>query len=144
MFNKSDTNNFHDLVYPKADSLFYFRQRLFFYYTNGKISAESAERPSVLIAYGENNSEAIAKSGLKGSHQPARYTPIIVVGISCTWVSVVTIAVKHYGDSELKPIYEMVDRIAKDKIANNQHWKAKVRQDLQTLQDQFLPQIDIS
>jgi len=73
------------------------------------------------------------KTLYQGRHVQLTYTPIIIVGISPKWISVVSIAVKQFGDDELKPVYDMVERIAPDKVAKNQHWKAKVRQQIQLI-----------
>jgi len=40
-------------------------------------------------------------------------------------------AARQFGDKELKPIYDMVERIAPQKIAKNPNWRAKVRQKIQ-------------
>jgi uncharacterized protein YfkK (UPF0435 family) len=45
----------------------------------------------------------------------------------------VKIVVDRCGDDELKPVYEMVERMALDKTIKNQHWKAKVRQQIQEI-----------
>ena len=55
-------------------------------------------------------------------------TPVIVVGISPSWFSVVTIAINRRGDSDLKILYDMVELIAPDKVCKNKFWKEKVRQ----------------
>ena len=34
---------------------------------------------------------------------------------------------------EMTPLYEMVERIAPDKVAKNKHWREKVRQSLQII-----------
>lgn len=131
VFARTETAAFFRYVWNKADSVFFFANRLQFHHVSGVSSLRNAGAPSVLIAYGRNNVEAIEDSGLKGKHVHINSTPIIVVGISPTWIQVVTIAVKHYGDDELRPLYEMVERIAPDKVAKNQHWKAKIRQSIQ-------------
>lgn len=52
--------------------------------------------------------------------------------IAATWRSVIRIALMKLGGSAtLGKIYEEVAKIASDMIASNQHWQAKVRQQLQ-------------
>lgn len=131
VFARTDTQAFFRHVWNKADSVFFFSSRLQFYHVDGSCSRRNAGAPSVLVAYGLNNVEAIEASGLQGKHVHINSIPLIVVGVSPTWIQVVTIAVKHYGDDELRPVYEMVERIAPDKVAKNQHWKAKIRQSIQ-------------
>lgn len=38
---------------------------------------------------------------------------------------------RQYGDKDLKPIYDMVERVSPEKVAKNPNWKAKVRQQIQ-------------
>jgi len=52
--------------------------------------------------------------------------------IASTWRAAIRIALmKLDGKGTLKEIYEEVEKIAKDLIEKNQHWKAKIRQQLQ-------------
>lgn len=65
LFNRLDTKLFHDVIFPRADSLFFLRDRVYFYRADGT----NIGRPgcgSVLIAFGENNTAAVAASGLVG------------------------------------------------------------------------------
>lgn len=125
-------NVFFRYVWNKADSIMFIAKRIRFLDANGKKQG-NAGAPSVLIAYGKNNVDALEESGIPGKHLHLTYTPMIIVGISPTWVSVVTIAVNNFGDNEMKPLYEMVERIAPDKVAKNKHWREKVRQSLQII-----------
>lgn len=143
IFARTDTATFHNYVFDVADSLFFFRKRLNFCTVEGFRSNNNAGAPSVLIAYGEYNSDRLASSGFKGCHVPINYTPMIIVGVSPTWVSVVAIAVRNFGDQELKPVYEMVERIAPDKVAKNPHWKAKVRQSVQVIRRNKINEISL-
>lgn len=132
-FARTDTNTFHRYVFPVADSIFFLKRRLFFCNLGGIKARYDGGAPSVFIAYGEYNSQVLSETKFVGRHVPLNYTPLIVVGVSPTWISVVTIAIRHCGDAELKPVYEMVERIAPDKVANNQHWKEKIRQQIQVI-----------
>lgn len=136
-FARVDTRWFFRHGWYKADSIFFFAGRIKFLNPEGK-SKSNAGAPSVLLSYGKNNVESIEESGLQGKHIHLSYTPVVVVGISPTWVEVVKIAVRHAGDDELKPLYEMVERVAPDKVNANQHWKAKVRQCIQIIRKQTL------
>lgn len=149
-FARTETSWFEKYGWGKADSMFFFFGRLTFYelpkVTTGSLfdaagrlavkGRGNAGAPSVLIAYGKNNVEALHEYKVPGKHVQLTYTPIIVVGISPKWISVVTIAVKQFGDDELKPVYDMVERIAPDKVAKNPNWKAKVRQQIQVIRKQ--------
>ena len=133
VFARTETQFFQRYVFPVADSLLFIEGRIAFCNVAGFRAKASGGAPSVLISYGKGNSGILESSGIKGKHIPLCYTPIIVVGISPTWISVVHIAVRQFGDDELKPVYEMVERIAPDKVSKNQHWKAKVRQTIQII-----------
>lgn len=142
VFARTDTDAFFRNVWPHASSIFFFSGRIKFYDVNGA-RAGNAGAPSVLIAYGQNNSDAIEDSGLKGKHVPLNSTNIVVIGVSPTWFSVVSIACRQFGDDELAPIYEMVERIAPDKVARNMHWKAKIRQQVQEYRKKKVQTINI-
>lgn len=133
VFARTETNFFHSFVFPVASSILFIKGRIRFCNVAGIRVKDNAPAPSVLIAYGEYNSQVLSGCGLRGRHIPINYTPLIIVGVSPSWVSVVTIAVNNFGDTELKPVYEMVERIAPDKVSKNQHWKAKVRQSIQII-----------
>lgn len=152
-FARTETEWYQRWAWGHADSMFFFHGRLTFYELP-KISTGSlfdsagrvprlgkgnAGAPSVLIAYGKYNVEVLHEYNLPGKHVALTYTPIIVVGISPKWISVVTIAVNQFGDDELKPVYDMVERIAPDKVAKNPNWKAKVRQQIQVIRKQTNP-----
>ncbi len=131
-FARTDTHLFHDHVFPKADSMFFIKQRLNFYTVAGTRARAAAGAPSVLLAYGEMNSDAIAGSGMEGKHVPLNSVPVIVVGISHTWKVIVTQAmIRLKGESDLSKIYDLVERISRDRLKDNRHYKAKVRQVLQ-------------
>lgn len=131
IFARTETKMFFESIWPEADSIFFFSGRLYFYTVEGQKSIHNSGAPSCLVAYGENNSEAIAESGLSGKHIPLKSNHVIVVGISPTWFSVVSMACRQVGDKEMQPIYEMVERIAPDKVNQNIHWKEKIRQQVQ-------------
>ncbi len=67
-FARTDTAVFHNYVFAHAHSLFFLKGRISFFDVNGKKSNGAAGSPSVLIAYGKNNVEAIENSNLKGKH----------------------------------------------------------------------------
>lgn len=135
IFARTDTDAFHKYVFPVADSIFFLKRRISFCNTSGMKSKSGSGAPSVFIAYGEYDSQVLSETKLVGRHVPLNYTPMIIVGVSPTWISVVSIAVRNFGDKELKPVYEMVERIAPDKVAANQHWKAKIRQVIQVIRN---------
>lgn len=65
IFARTETNNFFEHIWNKADSVLFIKGRLKFYTVDGK-QGGTAGAPSVLVAYGKNNSEALKNSGIKG------------------------------------------------------------------------------
>lgn len=66
IFARTETGNFFNYIWPKADAIFFLQGRLKFYDVNGIEAKNSAGAPSVLIAYGENNVKALQECKLKG------------------------------------------------------------------------------
>lgn len=64
-FVRTETQAFFSHVWPVAHSVFFFRGRLRFFTIHG-IEGEAPTGPSMLIAYGSNNTKAIGESGLDG------------------------------------------------------------------------------
>lgn len=65
VYNRFDSAWFQNYVLDVADSLFFFRKRIYFLRPDGSVG----DRPgagSCLIAYGDNNTKAIEESGLNG------------------------------------------------------------------------------
>lgn len=132
IFARTETEMFFEYGWRKADSIFFFEGRLFFYNTLGKVARANAGAPSCLLSYGEVNAQAIEESGLKGRHLPLTYTPMIIVGISPSWKDVIKIAItRSNGEAAVQEIYNLVKEIAPDKVSNNPSWKEKIRQKLQ-------------
>lgn len=129
-FARTDTNTFHDYVFPIADSIFFIRQRLTFFNVDGTPGQSNGGAPSVLIAYGEQNSEALRNVDLKGFHQSLGQNVLILW--DRPWRLVVQSAMvrinRHAG---LNEIYKTVEMMFPDKLKRNRHHKAKIRQVLQ-------------
>lgn len=64
-FARTETKMFFESVWSKAQAVLFIQGRLQFYHVTGE-KGGSAGAPSVLIAYGEENSDALAASGIKG------------------------------------------------------------------------------
>lgn len=65
IFARTETHGFHRDVWQRADAIFFFDGRLSFHHVDGT-KGGAANAPSVLVAYGLNNVEAIRNSGLPG------------------------------------------------------------------------------
>lgn len=59
IFARTETEMFFDHVWNKADALLFFKGRLYFHHVDGKRANANAGAPSVLIAYGSNNVQAL-------------------------------------------------------------------------------------
>lgn len=65
IFVRTETKGFHSEIWQKADAIFFFEGRLKFYHKDGS-QGGTANAPSCLVAYGQNNISAIKHSGLRG------------------------------------------------------------------------------
>lgn len=65
IFARTETAGFHNWVWPKADSILFIKRRLKFLRPDGS-KGGSSTAPSVLIAYGKNNTLALLNSGIEG------------------------------------------------------------------------------
>jgi hypothetical protein len=67
IFARTETIGFHEHIWNKADSIFFFKGRLKFHHVTGE-QGGSANAPSCLVAFGSNNVAAIDNAGLTGYH----------------------------------------------------------------------------
>lgn len=65
IFARTETKGFHEYIWNKAHSVFFFRGRIKFLNKEG-VQGNSANAPSCLISFSSEDTEAIRKSGLKG------------------------------------------------------------------------------
>ena len=65
-FARTETKMFFQYVWPLADSILFLKGRLNFYYIDGTRAPKNAGAPSVLIAYGAENTIALEASGIAG------------------------------------------------------------------------------
>lgn len=64
-FARTETQMFFNSVWDKADAVLFLKGRLKFYHVTGR-QGGSAGAPSVLIAYGKENAEALMNCGIEG------------------------------------------------------------------------------
>lgn len=133
VFARTETAFFKQYVFPVCSSILFFDRRIKFNTLDGSEAKGSGGAPSVLIAYDESNSQSISEAKLPGHHLPVNTIPIVVVGVSPSWTSVVTIAInRNGGEADLATLYSMVETIAPDKCQQNSFFKEKIRQVMQT------------
>ena len=66
IFARTETEMFFSQVWKRADALLFIEGRLYFHHVDGSRAAANAGAPSVLVAYGMMNVDALANSGIKG------------------------------------------------------------------------------
>lgn len=130
-FARTDRNDIHDYVFARAESIFFFRQRIRFYHNTG-IQEPSGIAPSCLIAYGEQNSQAIDQAGFNGSHIPLNRATIILIGMDRSWRMVIkTVFIRLNRPASLEELYRQIELLAPEKVQRNTHYKEKIRQIVQ-------------
>src|SRR5688572_27609087 len=65
-FARTDTGFFHDFIFPVASSLLFIKRRVEFCNTGGIKAQQDGGAPSVLIAYGQENSDILASTKIIG------------------------------------------------------------------------------
>ena len=65
IFCRTETKGFHAQIWERADAVFFFKGRLKFYYVDGT-EGNTANAPSCLVAYGQNNVNSIREAVEKG------------------------------------------------------------------------------
>lgn len=66
LFARTETKPFTRFVWDRADALLFLTGRLTFHTADGAKGVGNSGAPSVLIAYGSRNVDALAQSGLAG------------------------------------------------------------------------------
>lgn len=67
IFARTETALFHEWVWPTATALLFLKGRITFLTPDGSPSKANSGAPSVLIAYGERDAEALRGSGIPGA-----------------------------------------------------------------------------
>jgi hypothetical protein len=67
VFARTETKMFQLHVWQHADAILFLAGRLHFHYPDGRRAKGNSGGPSVLIAYGQQNVESLAKCGLPGA-----------------------------------------------------------------------------
>lgn len=62
IFARTETKAFYPFVWFQAHSIFFFDERLHFYHVTGERGKHCSGAPSVLVSYGEENTESIRKA----------------------------------------------------------------------------------
>lgn len=70
VFNRTETNQFHNWVFPKADGILFKKGRIHFLNNEGKKVGNGSGCGSVFIAYGKENADILERSGIVGEYLP--------------------------------------------------------------------------
>lgn len=70
IFARTETVLFHEWVWPRASALLFLSGRITFLTPDGSRSKANSGAPSVLIAYGQADADALRTSGIKGAFVP--------------------------------------------------------------------------
>lgn len=66
IFARTETKMFEEYVWNRADALLFIYGRLHFHHVDGTRAKANSGAPSVLVAYGDKNVEALAACGIRG------------------------------------------------------------------------------
>lgn len=66
IFARTETKMFHEQVWDRATGLLFLRGRISFLDSSGEKAKANAGAPSVLVAYGEEDFQALLQSGIRG------------------------------------------------------------------------------
>ncbi|WP_206081341.1 DNA N-6-adenine-methyltransferase [Mariprofundus ferrooxydans] len=66
IFARTETATFFNYVWPHAHAILFIKGRLRFHKVDGSKAKNGGGAPSVLIAYGEDNADALQKCGIAG------------------------------------------------------------------------------
>lgn len=131
IFARTETAHFHDFIWPVCDALLFIDGRMNFHLPDGRRAAKNAGAPSVLCAYGIENADALAGSGIAGAFVPLRLRGFsfgfAAIG---TWMEELIKVMTDFGEAaSLGEIYRAM--AGHPKARRNANFQAKIRQTLQ-------------
>lgn len=131
IFARTETKMFQRQVWERAHGLLFLYGRLHFYTPDGRRAIKNSGAPSVLVAYGQDDLDRLAASGLDGALVPLRLARYLLIdGLTGSWGEEVARWLRDQGGPvNLSDAYRHFAR--HPKARGNRHWQAKVRQQLQ-------------
>lgn len=131
IFARTETAMFFETVWRAATGCLFLEGRLHFHRPDGRRAVANAGAPSVLVAYGDEDLDTLAKSGLPGQLIPLRLPrSFLVRAPSQTWREVVLEALASADAPQTVADLWRVLR-GHPKARGRQHAREKVRQTLQ-------------
>lgn len=136
VFARTETAAFFRYLWGAAGALLFIEGRLHFHHADGERAKANAGAPSVLAAYGADDVDRLAESGINGAFVPlARSGQVVFVvrhGADVTWCDLIRELVDRQGGTiTLDVAYMLVG--SHPKAAANKNWRAKVRQTIQRI-----------
>lgn len=148
IFARTETAAFHETVWRAADALLFMEGRLHFHVNEdtefkrgaggnilvprGGRSPANSGAPSVFCAYGADDADILAQSGIPGAFGPLRLRTMIFGFASVgSWVEEVLRVMQEHGGASvhLDTLYRAL--ADSPKAQRNPNWKAKIRQTVQ-------------
>lgn len=131
IFARTETDAFRRQVWERANGLLFLHGRLFFHGPDGARARFNGGAPSVLCAYGQDDLDRLAASGLDGALVPLRFARfVLVAGIDDSWADAMRDFLRRQsGPVSVSDAYRHFARTSR--AARNPNWRAKVRQKLQ-------------
>jgi hypothetical protein len=137
VFARTETEMFFRYLWHSASALLFLEGRLNFHLPDGTRAERNAGAPSVLAAYGLDDCDRLAESGIPGAFVPLACTGQMVAVLrhepandGKTWVELLEEVTRRQGGTvKLSVAYALVAK--HPKAAANRNWRAKVRQTFQ-------------
>ena len=130
IFARTETKMFFDYVWDHASAVLFLKGRINFHLPDGRKSERNAGAPSVLVAYGDLDVDHLAKADLAGKFVLLSNDHYAVVAVPRTWRELVRSCFNGDAVRSLDQLYEALHDTPK--AMANQHWKAKIRQIVQS------------
>jgi hypothetical protein len=130
IFAKTETKAFTE-IFDSASGLLFIEGRLRFHNPDGRPGEHRAQHPSVLCAWGLEDADILATSGLSGRFVPLRLPRhFAILAVSQTWREAVRDWIRaQRGPVRLADLYAAFANHRKART--NPNFKAKIRQTLQ-------------
>lgn len=131
IFARTETEMFRRQVWERAHGLLFLYGRLHFHTAQGRRAIKNSGAPSVLCAYGQDDLDRLAASGIDGALVPLKFARYLLIdGLTGSWGEEVARWLRDQsGPVNLSEAYRHFAR--HPKARGKRHWQAKVRQQLQ-------------